>query len=80
MKRLIALVLFLPVAVGYAAGDPAVVTAAKNDDLKAVRAELAKGANVNLPGSDGSSALLWAAYHSNVEMTRALIEIGRAHV
>ena len=63
--------------VGYAAGvDPALVTAAKNDDLQGVRAQLAKHVNVNEPARDGSTALLWAIYNGNVEMTRALIAAG----
>jgi ankyrin repeat protein len=58
---------------GEAASDPALVTAARNDDLSTVRALLAKRANVNEPARDGSTALLWAAYHSNLDMVRALI-------
>jgi len=60
-------------AVGQAASDPALVAAARNDDLSTVRALLAKRVNVNEPARDGSTALLWAAYHSNVDMVRALI-------
>jgi ankyrin repeat protein len=64
--------------VGYAAvgGDPSIVTAAKNDDLQAVRAQIAKRANVNEIARDGSTALLWAVYNGNIEMTRALIAAG----
>ena len=64
--------------VGYAAagGDPSIVTAAKNDDLQAVRAQLAKRTNVNEVARDGSTALLWAVYNGNVEMTRALLAAG----
>jgi ankyrin repeat protein len=50
------------------------VVAAKNDDLQAVRALIAKRANVNEPARDGSTALLWATYNSNLEMARALID------
>ena len=42
----------------------------------AVRALIAKRANVNEPARDGSTALLWAAYHSDLEMTRALLAAG----
>ena len=63
--------------VGYAAGsDPVLITAAKNDDVTAVRAQLAKRVNVNEPARDGSTALLWAVYNGNVEMTRALLAAG----
>ena len=64
--------------VGYAAtgGDPSIITAAKNDDLQAVRAQLARRANVSEVARDGSTALLWAVYNGNVEMTRALLAAG----
>jgi ankyrin repeat protein len=58
---------------GPQAADPAVASAAKAGNLAAVRAEIAKRADVNAPLADGSTALLWAAYHSNVDMARALI-------
>ena len=72
----LAVAVLVPVAAGLAAGDPALVTAARNDDMRAVRAELAKGANVNASGGDGSTAILWSVYNSNVEMTRALLAAG----
>jgi len=64
--------------VGYAAagGDPSIITAAKNDDLQTVRAQLAKRVNVNEVARDGSTALLWAVYNGNVDMTRALLAAG----
>ena len=70
---LLSLVL-LPAVGGQAAGDPALVVAAKNDDLQAVRALIAKRANVNEPARDGSTALLWATYNSNLDMARVLID------
>jgi ankyrin repeat protein len=75
----LALAIAIPAVVGQAAGsDPSLVTAAKNDDLRAVRAELARHGNVNDVARDGSTALLWAAYNSNIEMTRALLAAGAA--
>ncbi|MEO8465378.1 MAG: ankyrin repeat domain-containing protein [Gammaproteobacteria bacterium] len=53
-----------------------VATAARGADLRAVRAQLAAGADVNVPESDGTSALLWAAYHSSPEMIAALLKAG----
>ena len=50
--------------------------AARADDLPAVRKLIKEHADVNAPAADGSSALLWAAYHSNVEMTKALLAAG----
>jgi uncharacterized protein len=70
--------LLLPVLRGQAAGDSALVAAAKDGDLQAVRAQIAKRANVNEAARDGSTALLWAVYNSDQEMTRALLAAGAA--
>src|SRR6516162_7673976 len=78
LTSVLALVIVLPVMRGQAAGDPALVAAAKNDDLTAVRALLAKRVNVNEPGRDGSTALLWSAYNVNLDMMRALVAAGAA--
>ena len=59
-----------------AGGDPSIITAAKNDDLAGVRTQIAKRANVNEVARDGSTALLWAVYNGNVDMTRLLLELG----
>jgi ankyrin repeat protein len=61
---------------GYAAGESALVDAARRDDGGTVRALIAKKVNVNEQSRDGSTALLWAAYHSDIAMTRALIAAG----
>jgi ankyrin repeat protein len=63
-------------ALGLAAGDPALVDAARRGDGTAVRALIAKKANVNEPARDGSTALLWAAYNGDVELTRVLLAAG----
>ena len=60
----------------HAATDSALVTAAKDGDLRAVRTLLAKRVNVNETARDGSTALLWAVYHSDVEMTKVLLAAG----
>ncbi len=64
--------------VGYAAvgGDPSIITAAKNDDIQAVRAQIAKRVNVSEVARDGSTALLWAVYNGNADMVRALLAAG----
>jgi uncharacterized protein len=54
----------------------AVADAARADDLPAVHKLIKERADVNLPANDGSSALLWAAYHSDVDMTKALLAAG----
>src|SRR5215470_17142662 len=78
LTSFLALIVVIPVVPGQAASDPALVVAAKSDDLSAVRALLAKHVNVNEPARDGSTALLWSAYNSDVEMTRALVAAGAA--
>jgi uncharacterized protein len=66
-----------PHAILQAASNVALVAdAAKADELPAVRKLIKDHADVNAPSSDGSSALLWAAYHSNAEMTKALLAAG----
>jgi ankyrin repeat protein len=72
----VALLLAVLLPVLQAATDSALVTAAKDGDLRAVRALLAKRVNVNETARDGSTALLWAVYHSDVEMTKALLAAG----
>ena len=54
----------------------AVADAAKADDSAAVNKLIKEHADVNVLANDGSSALLWAAYHSNVDMTKALLAAG----
>lgn len=78
LVSLLSLVVTSPVVWGQVATDNPVVAAAKDGDLKTVRALLAKGAKVNEAAKDGSTALLWAAYHNNLDMTRALLAAGAA--
>jgi uncharacterized protein len=53
-----------------------VAAAARADDLPAVRKLIKEHADVNAAANDGSSALLWAAFHSDAEMTKALLAAG----
>src|SRR5215475_9360235 len=76
---LISLLSFLMISVavlGPAATDPTIVVAAKDGDFEAVRTLIAKHADVNETGRDGSTALLWAVHNSDVRMARALIAAG----
>jgi ankyrin repeat protein len=52
------------------------VDAARADDLPVVRKLIKEQADVNRAANDGSTALLWAAFHSNEEMTKALLAAG----
>jgi ankyrin repeat protein len=56
----------------------AVADAARADDLLAVRQLIKDHGDVNAAANDGSSALLWAAFHSDAEMTKALLAAGAA--
>src|SRR5262245_7991622 len=56
-----------------------VAEAAMRGDRAAVRAALARKADVNAPQADGSTALHWAAENDDVEMADILLEAG-AHV
>src|SRR6187455_920263 len=72
------LVLVLVPWVVLHAAEPSIVTAAQQNDVAAVRALIAKRVDVNQPAADGSTALLWAVYNSDLEMTRALLSAGAA--
>src|SRR5512135_665767 len=77
LPLLLGFVLMRPTVVLHAASNiAAVADAAKADDLPAVRKLIKEHADVNTPANDGSSALLWAAYHSNAEMTKSLLAAG----
>ena len=62
-------------AIGYAAGSEA-ADAAQRRDTAAVRALVAKRANVNAPQADGTTALHWAVHWNDVEAARVLIKAG----
>ena len=70
------IVFVFPGGSGQAAGESPLVEAARKGDVAAVRALIAKRADVNEPGRDGSTALLWAAYQSDLPMAQALIAAG----
>ncbi len=53
-----------------------VADAAMRGDLAAVRALVAKKADVNAPQGDGATALHWAAYRGNREMLEVLLRAG----
>jgi ankyrin repeat protein len=61
------------VAVAGASGDSPLIKAVKANDVRAVRALLRSGADVNVRSGDGSTPLLWAANNSSVEIARVLI-------
>ena len=74
-RLLISMLLFVTIfaTILWAANDPALVVAARDGDATAVRTLLAKRVNVNEPARDGSTALLWAVYQSDLGMVRSLV-------
>jgi len=81
----IAIVAFLATAAIAAAAETPVrspgeggtlVDAAEQGDRAAALRLLAKGANPNLAGPDGTTAVMWAASNDDLELVRALIKAG----
>lgn len=58
------------------AADSPISAAAQGGDLQAVREFIDAGAEVDAPATDGSTALLWAAYYSDAQLVTALIAAG----
>jgi ankyrin repeat protein len=58
------------------AAENTLLDAAERGDRAAVTRLLAKGANPNTPGPDGTTAIMWAAAHDDVDLVRALIKAG----
>ena len=59
-----------------AAAEPGLIEIVERGDRAAALAMLAKGANPNTPGPDGTTALMWAAANDDVELVRALVKAG----
>ncbi len=79
MPLMLGLVMVQPSTLLKAASNIATVAdAARADDLAGVKKLVKEHGDVNAAANDGSSALLWAAYHSDVEMTKALLAAGAA--
>src|SRR5688572_13132812 len=56
--------------------DAPVADAARRGDVEAVRALIARGADVNVAQGDGMSALHWAAVRDQVELVDVLLRAG----
>src|SRR5688572_3462041 len=59
-------------SIAFAADSP-LVAAAECGDRAAALALLAKGADPNTPGADGTTAVMWAAANDDLDLVRALI-------
>jgi uncharacterized protein len=75
MMKCIALVLGVSLAASAASLSP-IADAAQSGGIGAVRALIHQKADVNSPQADGATALQWAAYRNDVEMTDLLIAAG----
>ena len=73
-KTIAAVVLALAGAAAHA--EPAIVDAAMNGDLKALRALVKQSADVNAQQPDGMTALHWAVQRRDVAMIDALLAAG----
>jgi ankyrin repeat protein len=58
------------------AAETTLLEAAERDDRAAALRLLAKGANPNAPGPDGTTAVMWAASNDDLALVRALIKAG----
>src|ERR1700730_14012878 len=65
----------IPLA-GRSLGEVGLLDAAERADRSAALQLLAKGANPNAPGPDGTTAIMWAASNDDLELVRALIKAG----
>src|SRR5688572_13993132 len=77
MRRWICFALGVMCAVApLTANGPALVDAARNGDLAAVRSLLKGGADPNQAAPDGSTAVHWAVHRDHLDMVNALLAAG----
>jgi uncharacterized protein len=58
------------------AAEPTLVEAAERGDRAAAMRLIAKGAKPNVPGPDGTTAIMWAAANGDLDLVRSLINAG----
>jgi len=78
MTRIRLTVLAVALASTGAAGaeTTSLLAAAEADDRATALAQLREGIDVDARGPDGSTALLWAAYHGDLDLVERLIDAG----
>ena len=64
------------VALGAAAGDASLVTAAKDGDRATVQSLLSSRAKQDIAGAEGTAALVWAATRNDMAMADLLVRAG----
>ncbi len=69
-------VLLLAAATAARAAEPTLLEAAEQDNRAAAMRLLAKGANANVAGPDGTTPIMWAASNDDVELVHALVKAG----
>ena len=74
MKLWMALALLASGTLGAQTPPSPLVDAAKQDDAAAALAQIAAGADVNAPTSDGTTALHWAVHHDDGPLIDALLK------
>jgi ankyrin repeat protein len=76
VKTILALLVMTVLATAAVSENAKLPEAAMQGDKAAVAALLKQGVDVNSVQGDGSTALHWAAYHGDLEMTKALLKAG----
>ena len=70
------LLLTTMIAAAAAVNGPKLADAVMNGDKAAVASLMKQGVDVNVAQGDGTTALHWAAYHGDAELTRQLLKAG----
>ncbi len=75
-RRRLAIMGLAVISMAATGADLRLITAARNDDLSAVRALLKQGVDPKARQKDGTTALHWAAYRDNLESADLLLRAG----
>ena len=78
LAALAVLLLCLPPGAAARVADPGLIEAVKAGDAEAVRALLDRGADVNVPATDGATALHWAVHRDDAGLVDLLLAAGAA--
>ena len=73
LRLTLAVLIWLP---GLSQAGDALIDAARSDDAATIVSLVRKGADVNVREEDGTTALAWAASHSNVAIAEVLLNKG----